>query len=276
MHKRQEHLFHTLRAARDFIARHADQLGGVPASGMRKRLDEQIDALRVHIVAQSSAALGSRMCTQSLQARRATLIEDHMRPIACIACAELRDHPDLVSFTVPIRRPSPALLYASAMGMAMAAAPHAAVFIDAGLPPDFIDRLRDAANAMRDAVDSRTRERGVRSGSTAGIAETVANARRTVRALNALVRIHIKYDAGLLAEWDGARHVQKVAVHAVKVAEPVVEQAPAQVAEQPAAPLAEQPAAAIVPQVAPEATIFERWPALLLLRGTARKPVRAA
>ena len=78
-----------------------------------------------------------------------------MAPIAKIAAAELPDTPELEPLRMPQDHPSIERLRAAALGMAKAAEPYAAVFIEAALPPDFIQRLIDAANTTVATVGAR-------------------------------------------------------------------------------------------------------------------------
>ena len=68
--------------------------------------------------------------------------------------------------------------------------------------PDFVERLRAAAEAMLATLDARTESRGARSGATTGLCTGISKARKHVRVLDAFVRHALQNDPALLTEWD--------------------------------------------------------------------------
>jgi hypothetical protein len=128
-----------------------------------------------------------------------------MRPIARIAAAELDSEPGLEVFRMPRGTPTAAVLHATAMGMAEAAEPHASIFIDAGLPTDFLTSFRAAADAMLGSLGSRRQQQGSRCGATTGLKETIRSARKIVDVLDAFVSVALKDDAALLANWKSVK-----------------------------------------------------------------------
>lgn len=125
MEARQGNALQALRGVQAFIDAHADILGPVSRAGTRRKFDAQVAALREHVETQSGSDMVARGGTRKLCALRRALIDDHMRPIACIAAAELRSVPEFHPFRVPAARPTTERLYAAALGMVDAAEPHA-------------------------------------------------------------------------------------------------------------------------------------------------------
>ena len=97
---------------------------------------------------------------------------------------------------------------AAALGMAKAAAPCADVFVKAALPADFIDQLVAAANATVASVGTRKQSRVAGAGATKGLKTTLSTARKSVHALDGLVKSALKDDPPLLAAWRTARRVE--------------------------------------------------------------------
>jgi hypothetical protein len=94
--------------------------------------------------------------------------------------------------------------------MAEAAQPYAQMFIDAGLPQDFIAQLGAAADAVTSSIDTRAAARGRRSSATGALMELEGRARLAFKALSAFVVPILSADvahSGLLAEWKSARRV---------------------------------------------------------------------
>jgi hypothetical protein len=197
----------SLRAAQQFVAEHAERLPQVADTGARHRLDEIVSELDGLVADQAGNTLLARGSTRKLHAARRELIRDHMAPIASIARAELASTPELVSLRLPRGTPSVEKLAAAAEGMACEAARHAAVFIQAGLPHDFIKRLTAAAAAVVDAATERTRRRGRVSGATEGLKVRLAAGRRVVDVLDTFVRTATHEDPALLTQWRSVRAV---------------------------------------------------------------------
>ena len=200
----------SLRSVQAFLDANADRLAGIANSGQRKKLDGMVIELEGHVGAQSSSALASKGATQKHQSLRVALLRDHMAKIAAIAAAELPKVPELEVLKMPKGgTPSVERLRAAALGMAKAAAPYADVFVKAALPADFIDQLVTAANATIGSVGTRKQNRAAGAGATKGLKTTLSSARKSVRALDALVKSEFRDDPSMLAAWRTAKRVEK-------------------------------------------------------------------
>jgi hypothetical protein len=198
----------SLRSVPAFLDANAAMLPGIVDNPQRKRLDALLVELETRVGDQSGNALAAQGATRKHQSLRDALIRDHMAPIAKIAAAELPT-PELQVFKMPKGTPSIEKLRSAALGMAEAAAPYAEVFVSAGLTPGFLDRLVAAANATVTSVTGRNLHRQDRVGATKGLKSTLTEARKKVRALDALVKSALKDEPALLAAWRTARRVQK-------------------------------------------------------------------
>jgi hypothetical protein len=201
----------SLRAAQDFLAKNADGLAGVADSGAKRRLDEILAELTAHATDQVAGTLQARSATRKQYALRRALIRYHIAPIVRIARVELAHTPELEPFRMPRGTPSVEKLAAVAHGIAAAAAPHAAPFISAGLPDDFVDQLTAAADALVDSVKERAVHRGSVRGATTGIRNSLVVGRMIVAVLDSFVYRAAAADEALLAGWNSVRHVERVA-----------------------------------------------------------------
>lgn len=199
-----------LRNVQQFLADHADELPRVAQTGASRRLDSLLDELSCLVTEQAAATLLARAATRRLQILRRRLFEEHLTPITRIARAELADHPEMIAFRMP--RPSlPVVLLATnALGMARVAAPQAAIFVAAGLPDDFLDRLKEAVDDLVEANLARASWRGRVSGATAGITTRLADGRRTVAMLDSFVRLATRDRQQLRARWQTVRTIGAV------------------------------------------------------------------
>lgn len=156
------------------------------------------------------AAIVPRVCTtppfegatKKVRALRRALLRDHMAAIARVARADLPNSLEVQPLKMPRGNTGIEKLAATAYGMAKAAEPFAAVFLLAGLPPDFINRLVMAAAGLIQAGKDRTRSRGRPGGATRALATRLSAARKIVHVIDALVQSAAVDDAVLLADWN--------------------------------------------------------------------------
>ena len=201
----------SLRAVQSFLDQHRHRLPDIATGGARRRLDESLTSLELHVADQAGSELGARGHTQRYRALRRRLIRTQMAPIALIARAAEPPVPALEPFRLPRGKPTAQRLAAAAYGMAQSAEPHAETFTAAGLPDDFATRLVRAADAMLDAITAREKELARHRGATEGIRTRLASARQIVRVLDAFVRAECETDEALVAGWESAMHVRRTA-----------------------------------------------------------------
>ena len=145
----QKSRFTTLVQVLLFITRYQSALGAVILSRALAALREAVAEVSFLVTAQWVAqSLGLRL-TQIKAAIREDLRIRHMRPIAGIALAILRDNPVLARIKVPRKRDGDAKLLAGASAMAAGASRHRNVFLPKELPADFITQLRHAASEIQ-------------------------------------------------------------------------------------------------------------------------------
>jgi|GEM_PF-2361959 len=207
MKVRQGNMLTALESTRRFLDDNQAALVGVMTPATRQTFDDAIGEL-------SSTAMAQNQFTRDLKgsfavqaACRTALIRNHMTPIAKIATLELSQLPELVQFSLPHRRVTIQQLGAHADGMAEGARPYAQVFIDAGRRPDFIDRLKQAADQMRAAAYDAAQGRVRIKGTTTGLTQTLSRARKIVQMLDAFVKEAAGNDKALLDSWHTAKRV---------------------------------------------------------------------
>jgi hypothetical protein len=209
MRNTEANQLHALRATQLFLDRHRNSFPGIATGGARRRLDDTLASIEQHVTDQAGSELAAHGHTQRYRALRRRLIRAHMAPVALIARAAEPPVPELAPFRLPRGKPTAQRLAAVALGMAEAAAPHAATFTAAGLPADFTDQLVRAAESMLEAITAREKELARRRGATEGLRTKLVSARRIVRVLDAFVTTACEEDAGQLAAWASASHVRR-------------------------------------------------------------------
>lgn len=209
MNKRQGNRVQALRAVEGFLADNSAALPTVANSGSRRKFDRLMADIKRHIADQSGAELTAKIKTKKIHALRRALVRDQMKPIARIAAAELPDRPELYPLRLPRGTPSLQRLIAYARGMAKLAKTHADVFIDEGLPHDFLARFADATKAVGQAATERMSARGARSGATKGLETQLGRARKEVGVLDAFISTALQDDAALLTNWKTIKRVPR-------------------------------------------------------------------
>lgn len=208
MNIRQGSVLESIRAVQNFLDKHADRLGEVNKTGVRKQLDQVVTDLSGHVTSQTDHTFVGLGATRKQRALRRALLKDHMRPIARIATADLPPTPEVQPLTMPEGKPSVALLIARARGMAAAADRFATVFTDAGLPADFVAQLTAATDALEAARDQQTSTLSSRSGATDVLGATLQRGRRIVGVLDSLVAKSLNGDPELMTGWRSAKRIR--------------------------------------------------------------------
>ena len=209
MNDRQVRQMDTLQSAQAFLALNGANVPGVAASGMARDLDAAIARLEWHAGNQASRSLVGQGITHRVAMLREALLRDHMAHIAGIAKVKLPRTPELAALRMPGERIGDGALISRATGMRAVAAPFSEVFVEAGLPADFLVQFSTAVDSLVASRELARQTMGQRSGATKGIQEAVREGRRVLRTLNAFMESALKDDTTLLANWKAVIRVRK-------------------------------------------------------------------
>lgn len=167
-----------------------------------------VEELRAHALDQSKGRSSVRESSASKSAGRDELTRQ-MDAISRTARVIAFTTPGLENkFRMPRGVGDQALL-TLAGAFAADAEPLKAEFIKRGLPADFIQNLKEAAEAFDAAINQKVQHRGKQVAATAAIDEMTGRGVRLVRELDALVRNTFANDASALAAWESASHVER-------------------------------------------------------------------
>ena len=227
MNTRYTQFLTALRQALHYLTTNATALGTVPTSGARAALETLTTSIATLAEAQDTHRIqvsGER--TNELRLAE-TLRRKHLRPIVRIARAMLADVPQLSNVSLPPGKGNTTALVSRARGMGDAVQPYAEVFVDSGLAPDFLDRLRTATEQLVQAIESKGEHRTARTRATDAIDKVVKKARHAVGVLDALIRAELDPSDPSLTEWKSAlRVIQRPAAIKAPVPTPVPEPVP--------------------------------------------------
>jgi hypothetical protein len=193
-----------LRQAQTFLDTNTAVLGTINASGMRRDLDAaatQLEALGETQGSHLTQARGER--TNELRLAR-SLRRQHIRPIVRIARAKLPEVAQLSAMSLPPLKTNSTALATQAGAIGDAVQPHVQVFVDAGLPADFIARMRSAADQLVQSIGGKGSHRSQRIKATTALDQEVQQAKRVVAVLDGLVRAQLDEQEPLVSEWRAA------------------------------------------------------------------------
>ena len=201
--------FDMLRRVQQFLDEFAVTLFAGNAAAARKALDQIVEDMRVNEAEQTSNTLNAKSQTAAQAALRGKLVTDHMRPVALIAAAHLRDVPEFKALQVPKVGVKAAVLVQDANAMAEAAKPYQQVFVGNGCPETFVDDLVAAAGAVRASIDARGKSIATKAAARDGLKATATRAHAVLRFLDAQVKSAAADDPKLLAAWKSAKRIGK-------------------------------------------------------------------
>lgn len=152
-------------------------------------LNEVIDRLAALNIRQERSDRGYHVTARQCQRRVRDLLKKHIRPISRIGRALFPENtPRGAAFR---KSACEAFSYESRIAVAEriaeCAAEREAEFFQAGLDVDFLDRLHEAVDALRESLDAKEAFEARRGSATARMIAEFTRGRRIVRVLDALV-----------------------------------------------------------------------------------------
>jgi hypothetical protein len=199
--------FDMLRRVQQFLDEFAAKLFGATAAAARQALDQLVEDMRMNEAEQANNTLNAKGQTAAQAVLRVKLVKDHMRPVALIAAAHLRDVPEFKALQVPKMSAKAAELVSDANAMAEAAKPFQEVFVGNGRPATFVDDLVAAAAAVRASIDARGKSITAKAAARDGLKATATRAHSVLRFLDAQVKSAAADNAKILAAWKSAKRI---------------------------------------------------------------------
>lgn len=210
MHTSQTNMITRLRGVQEFLDENETVLGGISRNGTRRQLDQALSEL-VSVTRRQSASPGDQKSgSVRLNELRSALVNDHMAVIATIAAVSVPGAAALTGLRMPGRMTAEKLVAAGG-AMAEQAEPHAAVFIAAGMPEDFIAQLLAATDELAAFLGARKHLRGKNTAATKAIQRNISAGNRVEAVLDKMIRRVLKNDPARLDAWASVRRVRKTA-----------------------------------------------------------------
>jgi len=189
------------------------------AGSIGAALSNQVEALK-----QVVASMTARATEQASQTGQATLAAKdeatqrhelrslHLKAIVRVAGALRGKVPGMGVFKLPNRSLSSDTLFHAAEAIRTTAAVYKDVFVEHGLPADFLDQLDAATTALGASVDARGVARAKVSGASSGLESDLALGKQIVAMIDASLTHALKTDSPMLASW---RQVKRATVKGV-------------------------------------------------------------
>jgi hypothetical protein len=213
---RQRQAILRMRSVQEFLAVHPPpETPGYVAQ--KKALDEVVEGLGSF---STNQAAGRRQRQGEIARERALttmLRREHLAPITeiartCLVAALGKE--ELPQMKKVLRLPrygfAPVRLLSEANAMRETAAQYEARFIEAGLPPDFLQQLDAAMAALSNSISGKARSLGRQVGGGAGLDKEIKRGRQVVTGLDAIVKRAFRNNPEVLAEWRVAKRTNGV------------------------------------------------------------------
>lgn len=206
MKSKQTRGLQAFRRIEAWFAEHPQVLAAAGSSAAA--VSNQLDALKQLIVRMSTWA--SQQVYQNGQATLAAKDEAqqrhevrllHLTAIVRVAAGLRGKVPGMGVFKLPNRSLSSDALVHAAEAIRTTAAVYKDVFVEHGLPADFLDQLDAATTALGASVDARGVARSRVTGASSGLASDLVLGRQIVTMIDASLTHALKADPATLASW---------------------------------------------------------------------------
>ena len=208
MNSESRNAYRCFRRVQEYLA--ANPLADAPVSLGRQLedLNAVVEQLTAAAADQEAGARLTKAETQRQRELREQLWSGHMLVISRIAREVLGLQGMDKALKLPKKLCAHETVLAAADAMAEAASKQPELFVQHGLPLDFVARLRAASEALRSSLGTRFGTRRRRVTATAGLGVQIRRGKRAVRMLNALLAPQLASDPERLAAWDSVRRIE--------------------------------------------------------------------
>ena len=192
---------------KDFLGQHP-MVGGAEELGKQSQeLEQVLQKLSDNGEEQDARLRFTRAETARQGALRRQVWDNHMQPVSRIAKLVYGVPGMDRAFNMPKKRADNEALLDAARGMTQAAAKEADVFIEHGLPKDFLEQFRAATSALSDALGARVENQRRRTIANKAVAALVKRGNTAVQMLDAVVTPRLSHDPDLLAAWRSVKRL---------------------------------------------------------------------
>lgn len=208
MNAYQDRVAQSFRRVEGWFAANPEYVASNPQLGTQvEALKGIVSRLSDHAAAQNTKHAQSLLISRDETERRRELVAHHMAPIAKVARALNGTVPGIGVLSLPKGHVPMSEVITAALAMAEKAEIYKDVLVESGLPADFIEQLRQAAEALEASFDGRGLARASWVAATKGVGSELALGRRVVAIIDAVVTRQIRSEPAKLAEWEQLKRV---------------------------------------------------------------------
>jgi hypothetical protein len=200
------------RRVQGFLDAQAAIIGTAVPAPLRAQLDAAVTQIAAHQAEQGASASAAKGETAKQKLLRGDLYAHLLNPVAGIARKQLRGVTEFPSLIVSAAFRLSNKLLAKATELADAAAKNEKLFIDNGLPADFIAQIRAGVTEISASVVARDAAHTQQVTATAGMKVADKSARATIDTMNRALKKVLKANPALLAGWMAAKLVRQLVV----------------------------------------------------------------
>lgn len=204
MQQKQMQFLAALRSGQRFLDDNASTLGEMNTTQARKTLDAIVERLTQLASAQDTSSMRS-VGEGSRERRLATIFRRrHLRPIVALVKSRLPDKIQLSSVKLPREGCNITQLVEKGRAIAAAVLPFQKLFVELGIHPEFLSRLRAAADELVASTTSKATQRSVRVAATESLKVETQAARKEISLISAMILGEADVPASLVSEWRAA------------------------------------------------------------------------
>jgi hypothetical protein len=200
------------RRVQVFLDTQAAALGKAVAPSLRAKLDDSVTQLAGFQNEQGTADGAARGATANQAALRDDLFQKFMVPIARAAKIALKNAPELPKLVVSALARRKADFVSTANQFAEAATKDAQVFVDHGMPTDFLTQLQAEIALVTASADAQGRAIARRIAATAGCTAQAKAVKGNIGLLDGVIKPALKGNTALLADWQASKRIRQPAV----------------------------------------------------------------
>jgi hypothetical protein len=152
-------------------------------------------------VTQDEHRYGFQRESANARGQKTVLIDAHIKPILTLAKIVLRDNPEFrKGIRSDVMKSYEGALFV-ADTLAQRVEPFEARFVEAGMPANFVEAMRSAAEALKTTLAAKAHHVAQRTNATTAIAQHYARGRDLVRFIDAMVKSRLAGSPEKLSEW---------------------------------------------------------------------------
>lgn len=208
-------VFDTGRRVQGFLDAQAAAIGTAVPTTLRVQLDDAVTQGAAFQLEQGASGAAAKGETSRQQLIRDDLFAKFLHPVEGVAKKKLKGAAtvtELSSLVISSAFKHGNKLLAKATELADAAAKYEKIFVDNGLPADFIAQLRAGIAEVTASEATRGRQLSRRTAATTGIATSDKAIRATVDSMNRVLRPALKPNPALLADWMASKRIRQLVV----------------------------------------------------------------